>query len=315
MNEDLLVRARDIVRNYADKRAVDGLSLDVARGEILGFLGPNGAGKSTTLRIIAGVLAPHGGSVSICGIDLLEDPRAAKARIGFLPETPPVNRELTVAEFLRICAGLHGLAGRRGREACERALSLCDLGSVAGRLIGNLSKGFQQRVGIAQAIVHNPSLVILDEPTVGLDPLQIRDIRALIAALADAHGVILSTHILPEVQQVCTRVAIINAGRIVLDEALGPATEGNRLRLRLRRAPAAADLRAVPGLLECTPSAPGEWLLRHDGDPGAAERVAAAAVAGDWGLLELAPAADSLEERFLRLTYGRDDPAREPVAP
>ena len=304
MSEELLVRARDIVRAYADKRAVDGLSLSLARGEVLGFLGPNGAGKSTTLRIIAGVLAPHGGSVAIEGIDLLAEPRAARARIGFLPETPPLNRELTVSEYLRIAAALHGLGGRRARAACDRVLALCDLGAVAGRLIGNLSKGFQQRVGIAQAIIHDPPVVILDEPTVGLDPRQIREIRALIGNLAAEHGVILSTHILPEVQQVCSRVAIICDGRIVLDEAIGGGAA--RLRLRLARPPAEATIAAVPGLTGCAASGEGEWLVEHNGDPAVAERLAAAAMRGDWGLLELAPAADSLEERFLRLTYGGD---------
>jgi len=252
------------------------------------------------------VLATHAGRIAIDGIDLRAQPRQAKARLGYLPEAPPLNRELEVREYLDICARLHRIARPRLRSAVDRVLELCDLGAVRRRLIGNLSKGVQQRLGIAQAIIHEPPLIILDEPTVGLDPLQIRDIRALVRGLAADHGVVLSTHILPEVTAVCSRVAIIAAGRIVLDEPVGAGGRERTLRLRLRRGPDPAALAAIDGLKECAESAPGEWLLSHDGDPGFAERVAALAVAGDWGLLELSPASDTLEARFLRLTYGRE---------
>jgi ABC-2 type transport system ATP-binding protein len=199
---------RGLHRRYGDVHAVQGLDFQVRRGEVLGFLGPNGAGKTTTMQMICGVLAPSEGTVRIGGVDLLEDPVAAKRQLGYLPEQPPLYRELTVDEYLRYCAHLHGLRNRQATTAMDEVKARCGLRDNGGRLIGNLSKGFQQRVGIAQAILHRPAVVVLDEPTVGLDPIQIREIRELMRELGNDHGVILSTHILPEVQAVCDRVQI-----------------------------------------------------------------------------------------------------------
>ncbi len=220
MENDTLVKATGLSRFYSDHCAVVDLNLQLRRGEVLGLLGPNGAGKSTTMQMLTGNLAPSTGEIQINAVDLLDEPLAAKSHLGYLPEQPPVYRDLTVNEFLRYCAQLHGLNQSAVPEAVARARLRCSLDDVQHRLIANLSKGFQQRVGIAQAILHNPAVIILDEPTVGLDPIQIREIRTLIRELGEEHGVILSTHILPEVQAVCDRVQILNRGRTVFNDSL-----------------------------------------------------------------------------------------------
>ncbi|PWB58989.1 MAG: multidrug ABC transporter ATP-binding protein [Nitrosomonadales bacterium] len=209
------LRARNLSRRHGRRMVLEALDLELYPGEVLGLLGPNGAGKSTTMRILTGNLAPGTGSVEICGVDLLENPVAAKMHLGYLPEIPPLYRELTVAEYLRLAARLHRVLESGVDAAVAQALQRCDLAGAAKRQIGNLSKGFQQRVGIAQAIVHSPAVIILDEPTAGLDPLQIREIRALIAELGRSHGVILSTHFLPEAEALCSRVLILRQGRAV----------------------------------------------------------------------------------------------------
>lgn len=220
MESSILLAAEGLSRYYNDHAAVENLNLQLQKGEVLGLLGPNGAGKSTTMQMLTGNLAPTTGSIQINGIDLLEAPRQAKRHLGYLPEQPPVYRDLTVHEYLEYCAKLHGLRGEARTQAIHLASERCSLNEVHHRLIANLSKGYKQRVGIAQAILHSPAVVILDEPTVGLDPLQIREIRKLIRELGQEHSVILSTHILPEVQAVCDRVQILNRGRTVFNDSL-----------------------------------------------------------------------------------------------
>lgn len=212
---NITVSTSELSRSYGARTAVHDISFELRQGEVLGLLGPNGAGKTTTLQMLAGCLAPSAGHIEICGIDLLERPREAKALLGFLPETPPLYRDLTVDEYLRFAARLHRVPKADIPAALERAKQRCGLADTGKRLIGSLSKGFQQRVGIAQAIVHNPRVVILDEPTVGLDPIQIREIRSLIRELGGKYSVILSTHILPEVESVCDRIQIMNRGQLV----------------------------------------------------------------------------------------------------
>jgi ABC-2 type transport system ATP-binding protein len=192
-----LISVNNLVRYYGNHCAVDNISFELAVGDILGFLGPNGAGKSTTMQMLSGNLAPSEGGISINGIDLLDNPKAAKAAIGYLPETPPIYKEMTVDEYLNYCAKLHRISSDAITDAVALAKTRCGLTETGQRLIANLSKGYQQRVGIAQAILHSPEVIILDEPTVGLDPNQIREIRALIAELGKEHGIILCTHILP----------------------------------------------------------------------------------------------------------------------
>jgi len=209
------LRARNLSRRHGKRMVLEALDLELYPGEVLGLLGPNGAGKSTTMRILTGNLASDSGDVEICGVDLFEDSVAAKMHLGYLPEIPPLYPELTVSEYLHLAARLHRVPESDVGAAVMQALQRCALTEVARRLIGNLSKGYQQRVGIAQAIVHAPAVIILDEPTAGLDPLQIREIRALITELGRSHGVILSTHFLPEAEALCGRVLILRQGRMV----------------------------------------------------------------------------------------------------
>jgi ABC-2 type transport system ATP-binding protein len=226
------LRARNLGRYHGKRMVLEALDLELYPGEVLGLLGPNGAGKSTTMRILTGNLAPDTGGVEICGVDLSEEPEAAKMHLGYLPEIPPLYRELTVSEYLLLAARLHRVPESGVGAAVTQALQRCDLTEVAKRLIGNLSKGYQQRVGIAQAIVHSPAVIVLDEPTAGLDPLQIREIRALIAELGRSHGVIMSTHFLPEAEALCNRVLILRQGRAVFSgpiEVLRRQHEGDSL--------------------------------------------------------------------------------------
>jgi ABC-2 type transport system ATP-binding protein len=214
------ILARGLCRYFGSRVAVHDINLELRHGEVLGFLGPNGAGKTTIMRMLTGNLAPSAGTVHICGIDLLRKPREAKARIGYLPEIPPLYRELTVNEYLRFAAKLHRVDNRSIQAALAKVTQRCGLSSAGERLIGALSKGYQQRVGIAQAIIHNPDVIILDEPTAGLDPNQMREVRTLIRELGAERSVILSTHTLPEVESVCDRVQIIHEGRTVLDDSI-----------------------------------------------------------------------------------------------
>ncbi len=229
-----MIEARELSKRYGEILAVDHFSFVVTQGEVVGFLGPNGAGKTTTMRMLTGFLPPTDGGVEIAGHDMLLDPLAARRAVGYLPETPPLYPEMDVAGYLLYVARLKDVPRSRRREAVDRALERCGLTAVRRRVIGALSKGFRQRVGLAQAIVHSPPVLILDEPTVGLDPTQIREIRGLIRDLAapkdgePQHTVILSTHILPEVEAICPRVILIHQGRKVVDAPLSQLTAGGR---------------------------------------------------------------------------------------
>jgi len=227
-----MIEARELSKRYGDLLAVDRVSFQVERGEVVGFLGPNGAGKTTTMRMLTGFLPPSDGTALIDGADIFGQPLEARRKVGYLPETPPLYPEMDVQGYLRFVAALHDVPRGERKPAVERALERCGLADVRRRVIGALSKGYRQRVGIAQAIVHTPPVLVLDEPTVGLDPIQIREIRQLIADLAaprdgePAHTVILSTHILPEVEAICRRVILIHRGRKVLDRPLAQITAG-----------------------------------------------------------------------------------------
>ncbi len=309
MDTKILIAVEKLCRYYGHHLAVDSISFELAQGEVLGFLGPNGAGKSTTMQMITGNLAPSAGRVTINGTDLLDQARLAKAEIGYLPEQPPVYPDLTVGEYLAYCARLHRVSKKHRGGAISRAVRRCGLQGVEARLIGNLSKGYQQRVGIAQAILHNPAVVVLDEPTVGLDPNQIRDIRALIGELGESHGIILSTHILPEVQATCTRVQIIHRGRLVFAEsmqALQQRLSGKALLLETMTALDPAALHQVAGVaaVELVNSCRARVLF--DGDNPAAALAACVASHG-WGLVELALDRQSLEQVFVELTCNEDE--------
>jgi len=305
MTDTILVSVQHLYRHYGHLEAVHDVSFELAPGEVLGFLGPNGAGKSTTMQILTGNLAPSAGRILINGIDLIEQPRQAKALIGYLPEQPPLYRELTVDEYLEFCARLNRIPRERIRPAMDRAKQRCGLEEVGRRLINNLSKGYQQRVGIAQAIIHTPDVVVLDEPTVGLDPIQIREIRQLIRDLGREHGVILSTHILPEVQMTCDRVQIINRGQLVFDDSianLNQRMDTRSLLLGLSRPPAQAELAAIEGVTGVDILARDRFRIHHAPGTELAERLARLAVEQDWGLVELTPEHKSLEQIFVEIT-------------
>jgi ABC-2 type transport system ATP-binding protein len=303
------VRATALTRQFGKRVAVSEVNFTLKRGEVLGFLGPNGAGKTTTMQMLTGNLAPSAGKIEICGIDMLERPTEAKARIGYLPETPPLYKDLTVNEFLQLAGRLHRVPKKALGAAVESARARCGIADVGQRLIGTLSKGYQQRVGIAQAIIHNPDVVILDEPTVGLDPNQIRDIRALIRELGGAHSVILSTHILPEVEQVCDRVQIMHKGSLVFNDSIAGLKQfrGGNLMLGLRNAPAIGDIAAVTGVdtVEPAPGAANAGMFRIKPRPGddPTDSLVRAAWDGGWKLFHLAPAASSIEDVFVQLTH------------
>ena len=297
--------ARGLTRKFGAHTAVNSIDIELKRGEVLGFLGPNGAGKTTTMQMLTGNLAPSNGAISICDIDLLERPVAAKARIGYLPEVPPLYRELYVDEYLLLAAQLHRVPRAARRAALERAKTRCGLTDTGRKLIGSLSKGYQQRVGIAQAIIHEPDVVILDEPTAGLDPNQIRQIRALIRELGGEHSVILSTHILPEVEAVCDQVQILHHGNLVYSDtisALEKFHSGRTLLLGLRNPPPESALAMIAGVAAVERD--GDTLFRIQCAPESnpTDELVERAVSSHWGLYQLSPAQTRLEDVFVRLT-------------
>jgi ABC-2 type transport system ATP-binding protein len=224
-----MIEVLGLVKRFGDTAALDGVTFRVERGEIVGFLGPNGAGKSTTLRILSTFLTQDEGVARVAGFDVLREAMDVRRRIGYLPEHPPLDLDHTVGEYLGFCAALRGVPRKGRRAAVSSVIDRCGLGQVAGRLIGNLSKGFRQRVGLAQALVHQPSVIVLDEPTIGLDPHQIREIRNLIRSLAGDHTVLLSSHILPEVAMTCSRAVVIHRGRVAADVLVDAAAAGSGL--------------------------------------------------------------------------------------
>jgi ABC-2 type transport system ATP-binding protein len=315
MDNEILISAQDLSRTYGDQKAIENVSFNVHRGEILGFLGPNGAGKSTTMQIICGVLAANHGSVTIAGLDINEAPQQAKEHIGFLPEQPPLYDDLTVNEFLTYAGKLRGINKAVISEAVEVSKKRCGLESSGKRLIQNLSKGYKQRVGIAQAIIHSPSVIILDEPTSGLDPLQIREIRSLMLELAEDHSVILSTHILSEVQSLCDRVLIINQGKIVLDQSMeqlqSDSDKTDYIEIALRNAPAMEKLLNIEGVASAESGANDLIRINFNIDADATDAIVEKAASEKWGLYKLNPGDMSLETIFMKLTHGDDIKAEE----
>ena len=299
------LQVEGLSRRYGSLLAVNNISFSIRQGEVLGFLGPNGAGKTTTMNMVTGNLAPTTGSVVVAGHDLLDDPRAAKSALGYLPEQPPVYRELTVDEYLDACAALHRIVRAKRQALREAAKEKCGLTDVGRRLIGNLSKGYQQRVGIAQAIIHLPPVIILDEPTAGLDPIQIREIRHLIRELGREHSVILSTHILPEVQSVCTHVQIISKGEMVLSDTidgLAQRMQSSVLRVRFRAPVDGKLLAALPGVMRVEDNGPNELRLYHEPAQDPTDALVELAATRRLGLTLLSPEHASLEDIFVELT-------------
>ena len=299
-----LVQVENLTRYYGSTCAVNTVSFTLDRGQVLGFLGPNGAGKSTTMQMLAGCLAPDAGRILIQGHDLLDQPRHARAALGYLPEQPPLYRELTVDEYLTYCARLHRIPRPAVAAAVERVKGRCGLLAVGRRLLGHLSKGYQQRVGIAQAIVHEPAVIILDEPTVGLDPIQIRELRELIRTLGQQHGVILSTHSLPEVQAVCSHVQIMQAGRLVYSGSLAAIDQppGSSLTVGFSAPPLPESLAALLAVEGVTALGEGRFRIRYAPAADPIPVLVARACEQNWGLRELTPEHSDLEQLFIKLT-------------
>lgn len=300
----ILLEAQNLSRHFGPNVAVQNIDITVKRGEILGFLGPNGAGKSTTMKMLSGNLAPDQGEIRINGFDLLAQPKQAKAQLGYLPENPPLYRELTVNEYLQHCARLNGLKGTPLNLAVATVIERCGLGEVSRRLIGQLSKGYQQRTGIAQAIVHTPAVVVLDEPTSGLDPQQIRQIRELIREIANQHSVILSTHILPEVEMLCDRVQIISKGQVMFAdslEALHQQRHNSSLKLTLLNPPPLSELQSLADVSSVELISVNQFRIFFKPGNNPTDVMLSNAVAKQWQLQELLVEQDSLEDIFMQL--------------
>ena len=307
-----MIEVQHLTKRYGPVTAVDDVSFKAERGEILGFLGPNGAGKTTTMRILTGYMPPTEGKALVGGYDVQEKPIEAKLRTGYLPETPPLYPEMSVRDYLDFCARIKGVPRAERAARVKSSMERTRIADVARRHCGKLSKGYRQRVGLAQALLHNPEVLILDEPTAGLDPKQIIETRKLIKELGGDHTVILSTHILPEVSQTCHRVVIINKGRVVAIDSPDNLTSRLRgtetmfLQVDAAGADAAGALQAVPGVsqVRVAENRGAVTSLEVESETGRdVRRELAAAVTGrGWGLLELRPMRMSLEDIFLHLT-------------
>jgi ABC-2 type transport system ATP-binding protein len=312
-----MITVKELTKRYARTVAVDQISFEVAKGQIVGFLGPNGAGKTTTMRMLTCFLPPSSGTANVAGFDVLERPLEVKKRIGYLPETPPIYPEMETAEYLRFVGKLKGLSGANLLERVNYVCDRCAVADVKKKLLGKLSKGYRQRVGLAQAIIHNPDVLILDEPTAGLDPKQINETRDLIKSLAGDHTIILSTHILSEVEQTCERVIIINKGKLVAIDSVrdlqAQARGAESVLVEIAghngklEAPIVQDklaqVRGVTRVL-CKQQGDSHCLFEVQSQKGLMVRgdLARAVVESGWDLNELRPPAMSLEEIFLQLT-------------
>ncbi len=303
---DILLQTKDLKRQFGNIMAVDGISLSLKRGEILGLLGLNGAGKSTTLKMLTGILAPSSGWVKIAGRDIEQYPRYAKSSLGYLPDSPPLYQELRVAEYLQYCARLHRIKKQDLSSSLERVLSLCHLKDVSQRLIANLSKGYKQRVGLAQALIHQPDLIILDEPSNGLDPSQIIQLRELIKNLSTHCGIVLSSHILPEVSSICHKVAIIHQGKVVHREPIyqNQHKKQERFFLRLKNTINMEELRTLNTIRTVENLEKNTWHISVTKENH--EKVIAEIVQRGWQILEFSQARNFLEERFSSLTIGNE---------
>ena len=312
-----MISVSELTKRYARNTAVDHISFEVQKGQIVGFLGPNGAGKTTTMRMLTCFLPPTAGTATVAGFDVLEHPLEVKKRIGYLPEAPPLYQEMRTAEYLTFVGKLKGLAGSDLQQRVDAVCERCAIADVKNKLLGKLSKGYRQRVGLAQAIIHNPEVLILDEPTAGLDPKQINETRDLIKSLAGDHTIILSTHILPEVEQTCQQVIIINKGKLVATDSVSNLQSRARgvetvlVEVASRKgtidnATVLQRLEKVAGVSRVVfkENRPHGSAFEVENSKGALLRgeLARAVVEAGWDLNELRPSAASLEEIFLQLT-------------
>ncbi|MBI2847248.1 MAG: ATP-binding cassette domain-containing protein [Chloroflexi bacterium] len=313
-----MIEVENLTKYYGDFLAIENVTFQVQKGEILGFLGPNAAGKTTTMRILAGYMPPSSGTAKVAGFDVVEQSLEARKRIGYMPETVPLYTDMTVESYLDFHATIKGLRGKKKQQRIDEVLDICRLGDYYDVIIGKLSKGYRQRVGIAQAIVHEPEVLILDEPTIGIDPKQVVETRQLIKSLGRDRTVILSSHILPEVNMVCERVIIINEGRVVAvdrPENLSAALKGSeQIQMEVRGAikEIVASLRELKGVQDVTWESAGENnIFTVDCSPGSdlREEIAHLIVGKGWGLINLQTKRMSLEDIFLKLTMKEESEA------
>lgn len=307
-----MIKVENLTKRYAGQPAIQDLSFEVGKGEIMGFLGPNGAGKSTTMRILSSFMPPTSGRASIAGFDVFEQSLQARAHLGYMPENVPLYNDMRVTEYLNYRAALKGVPHRRMAERVGDVKELCGLKEVEKKIIGALSKGFRQRVGLADALVHEPDLLILDEPTSGLDPNQIRQVRDLIKNLGKQHTILLSTHILPEVEMTCSRVIIINRGRIEAcdtpENLLGRirTAGGVTVEAKVGNDDGAEELRRIAGVRDVTASIDGDWqvfALRVEANTDVREDVYRLANDRRWTLRELSLRRATLEDVFVEITH------------
>jgi ABC-2 type transport system ATP-binding protein len=317
----LMITVKELTKRYARNTAVDHISFEVGKGQIVGFLGPNGAGKTTTMRMLTGFLSPTSGSATVAGFDVLEQPLEVKKRIGYLPETPPLYPEMETGEYLTFVGRLKGLSGAELRKRIDYVCERCAVADVKNKLLGKLSKGYRQRVGLAQAIIHNPDVLILDEPTAGLDPKQINETRDLIKSLGGDHTIILSTHILPEVEQTCEQVIIINKGKLAATDSVqnlqNRARGAESVLIEVSGRNGSLDFATVQRRLEQVAGVSRVVARQHQENRNSFEvesgkgfvrgDLARAVVEAGWDLNELRPTAMSLEEIFLQLTGAQAD--------
>jgi ABC-2 type transport system ATP-binding protein len=314
-----VIEVQNLTKRYGRVTAVDDISFRVERGEILGFLGPNGAGKTTTMRILTGYMPATEGKAFVAGFDVFEQPIDAKRRTGYLPETPPLYPDMTVLEYLAFVAKIKGVPPADQKQRVRAVMERTHVADMANRMCSKLSKGYKQRVGLAQALIHNPDVLILDEPTAGLDPKQINETRMLIKELAGDHTIVLSTHILPEVSQTCQRVVIINKGKVVAVDTPGNLTDRLKgsstmyIQVDANGSDASAVLNSVAGVTRVVESDRRDSLVGYEvmSESGRDVRreLANTVVTRGWGLVELRPARVSLEEVFIALTDIDEPPA------
>ena len=308
-----MIDVKQLSKSYGPREAVRNLSFQVEKGEVVGFLGPNGAGKTTTMNILSCIMPASSGSAKICGFDVFEQSLEIRKLIGYLPEAPPLYSDMVVYDYLIFAARLRNVSSRKAFSAAEQVIEKCSLKNVRNRIIGRLSKGYQQRVGIAQALVHDPDILILDEPTIGLDPIQIIEIRKLIQELASSHTIILSSHILPEITQICKRVIIINEGQIVAVDSLESLTtrlrKGERLLLKVRQSDheTIEKLRTLNKVNTVTEQETAQFTIDCEPRADIQDEIAKLALDNNWGIVELKPASMTLEDIFLKLTLEENE--------
>jgi len=311
-----MIKVEGLTKRYARHVAVDHISFEVAKGQIVGFLGPNGAGKTTTMRMLTCFLPPTAGTAEVAGFDVLQKPMEVKRRIGYLPETPPVYPEMEVVEYLDFVSRIKGIPSAKRTQRIKEVMGRCAVADVANKEIGKLSKGYKQRVGLAQAILHNPDVLILDEPTAGLDPHQIMETRALIKELAGEHTIILSTHILPEVEQVCERVVIIAKGKLVATDTVTNLTTNLRGVETIEIEVLGSDegsirerLERIAGVTKVAAEGNGRFAIEAGKEQRVRPEIARAVINSGWELNELRSVSMSLEDIFLELTGGNEPTA------